>query len=122
MQEIEHFVKNHTSAIFAAVAIFVGAISSIFDFFTGPAMTLLFLGLGAIVALAFPVPMEKTAKKVFLFTSKQEKTVQIVLGCLKVVVALFVPFVFFGFIGVLAGCSYHYYIRHGQIIEENKDR
>lgn len=122
MQEIEGFVKSHTISLFAVIAIFVGAISSVFDFFTGPSLTLLFLGLGVILAIAFPVAVEKIAKKVFLFTSKQEKTAQIVLGGLKVVIALFVPFIFFGFIGALAGCSYHYYIRHSQIMEENKGR
>ena len=43
-----------------------------------------------------------------------------VLGGVKIVIALFLPFVYFGFLGLLAGSSYHYYIRHSQIVEENK--
>lgn len=122
IQEIENFVKSNTMPIFAVVAIFVAMVSSMFHFFTGAGFSILFLGLGAIITVIFPVPMEKVLKTIFLFASKQEKTVQMVLGGLKIVIGLFIPFIYFGFIGLLAGSSYHYYIRHGQIVESNKNR
>jgi hypothetical protein len=43
-----------------------------------------------------------------------------VLGIVKIVVALFIPFLLFGVFGLLAGTSYHYYTRHAQIAEGNK--
>jgi hypothetical protein len=106
--------------VFAVLAIIVGAISSAFDFFTGPGWTIVFTGLGTIAAIFFPAPIEKGLKQIYSFTSKQEKTTEMILGGVMLVVAIFVPFIFFAFLGLLAGTSYHYYIRHAQIMKENK--
>jgi hypothetical protein len=45
---------------------------------------------------------------------------QIIIGIVKIIVALFIPFIFFGVMGLLAGTSYHYYTRHAQITGEVK--
>ncbi len=120
MQEIENFVKNNTMAIFSVVAVFVAMISSNFHFFTGSTFSIFCLSIAAIATVIFPIPMEKLLKIVFHFTSNQEKTTQMVLGGIKILAGLFVPFVYFAFLGIMAGSSYHYYIRHGQIVESNK--
>ncbi len=120
MQEIENFVKTNTMAIFSIVAVFVAMISSNFHFFTGSTFSLLSLSIGAIVTVIFPVSLEKFLKMIFHFTSNQEKTTQMVLGGIKILIGLFLPFVYFAFLGIMAGSSYHYYIRHGQIVEANK--
>lgn len=118
-QQIENFAKKHTQEVFSTLAIFIGAISSIFDFFTSASWSILFMAIGAIFAIAFPVAIEKKLKKIYNFSLKQEKTTEMVLGGVKIVIAIFLPFLYFGFLGLLAGTSYHYYIRHAQIIEEN---
>ncbi len=118
-QQIENFARKHTQEVFSTLAIFIGAISSIFDFFTGSGWSILFAAIGAITAIAFPVAIEKKLKKLYNFSLKQEKTTEMVLGGVKIVVAIFLPFLYFGFLGLLAGTSYHYYIRHAQIMEEN---
>jgi hypothetical protein len=64
--------------------------------------------------------VEKGLKQFYSFTFKQEKMTQLIIGCVKIVVGLFIPFVLFGFIGLLAGTSYHYYTRHAQVMSQNR--
>jgi hypothetical protein len=116
-QELESFVKNHTPEVFSTLAIFVAGISSMFDFFSGPALSILFASIGAIFALSFPTKVDRKLKQFYQFSINQEKTTEMVLGGVKLVVAIFLPFIFFCFLGLLAGVSYHFYIRHAQITE-----
>lgn len=120
VHELEGFARKHTTEVFSILAIIIGTISSSFDFFTGPKTTLFFLALSAIISVMFPVPVEKGLRQVYSFTFKQEKMTEIVLGSVRIVIALFVPFVYFSLIGLLAGTSYHYYLKRSQIISNNK--
>lgn len=120
VHEIEGFASKHTTEIFSVIAIVIGAISSSYDFFTGPMLTIAFLTLGVLIAFFFPAPVEKGLKQLYSFTFKQEKMTEIILGAVKIVVAIFIPFLYFGLIGLLAGTSYHYYIRHAQTMSENR--
>ncbi len=114
-QQIESFIHKNTPEVFSTLAIFVSTISSIFDFFSGPALSVLFAGIGAIFALLAPEKIDKKLKNFYHFSINQEKKTEIVLGVVKIVVAIFLPFIFFFFLGLLAGVSYHFYIRHAQI-------
>lgn len=78
------------------------------------------MALGSILAILFPVPIERGLKGIYNFTFNQEKSTQIILGSVKLVAALFVPFVLFAFFGLLAGTSYHYYVRHAQLSGGNR--
>ena len=120
VQEVEDFARKYSAEVFSVLAIVIGAISSMYDFFVGPKLTLTFLAIGFILGIFFPVPVEKGLKQLYGFSFKQEKTTQMVLGLVKVVIALFIPFLLFGFIGLLAGTSYHYYTRHAQVVNENR--
>lgn len=120
VQEVEDFARKYTTEVFSVLAIVIGSISSMYDFFTGPKMTIAFLAIGVILGVFFPAPVEKGLKQFFSFSYKQEKMTQMILGLVKIVVALFIPFILFGFIGLLAGTSYHYYTRHAQIMSENR--
>lgn len=120
VHEIESFTRKHMTEVFTVAALVIGAVSSSWDFFTGPKLTIFLFSLGAILGIFFPVPVEKGLKQLYSFSYKQEKTTQLVFGAVKVVVAIFVPFVLFGVFGLLAGTSYHYYTRHTQISMENQ--
>lgn len=120
VHELEGFASKHTTELFSVIALIIGAISSSYDFFTGPKLTILFLTLGTLVAVFFPAPVEKGLKQLYSFTFKQEKMAEIILGAVKIVVAIFIPFLYFGLLGLLAGTSYHYYIRHAQIMSQNQ--
>lgn len=120
VQEVEDFARKYTTEVFSVLAIAVGSISSMYDFFTGPKMTIIFIAIGVIAGIFFPAPVEKGLKQFYSFSYKQEKTTQMILGLVKVVVGLFIPFILFGFMGLLAGTSYHYYTRHAQIMSDNR--
>lgn len=120
VEQIETFARKYILEVFSALALLIGTISSAFNFFTGPGLTIVFTALGAFLGIFFPVPVEKGLKQLYGFAYKQEKTTQMVLGAVKLVVAIFIPFLLFGIIGLLAGTSHHYYIRQAQIAEGNK--
>jgi len=120
VDELEGFASKHTTEVFSVLAMIIGAISSSFDFFTGPKLTILFLTVGTLVAVIFPAPIERGLKQLYSFTFKQDKMTEIIFGAVKIVVAIFIPFLYFGLIGLLAGTSYHYFVRHAQIASENR--
>lgn len=122
VNEIEGFANKHTTEAFSMIALIIAAISSSFDFFTGPRFALLFLVIGTLVSIIFPLQIERGLKQFYAFTFKQEKMTEIIFGIVKIVVALFIPFLYFGFVGLLAGASYHYFIRHGQIAKANEPK
>jgi hypothetical protein len=122
VNELEGFANKNTTIIFSSLAVIIGAISSSYDFFTGPRLTILFLAIGVLIAMFFSAPVERGLKQLYRFTFKQEKLTEIILGVVKIIVAIFIPFLYFGLLGLLAGTSYHYYIRHAQITSENRPR
>lgn len=120
VREIEEFARQHTIEVFAILAIIIATITSIWDYFTGSRMAIFFLAIGTIIAILFPVPIERGLKRFYNFVIKQEKATQIIVGIVKIVAAIFVPFILFAVIGLLAGSSFHYFIRHAQVVQENK--
>lgn len=120
VQEMEDFARKYTTEVFSVLAIVIGAVSSMYDFFTGPKLTIAFVTIGLILGVFFPAPVERGLKQFYSFSYKQEKMTQMILGCVKIVVGLFIPFFLFGAVGLLAGTSYHYYTRHAQIMSDNK--
>lgn len=120
VKEVEDFARKYTTEVFAVLAIVIGSFSSMYDFFTGPKLTIAFIAIGIILGIFFPVPVEKGLKQFYSFSYKQEKMTQIILGFVKIVISLFIPFVLFGCIGLLAGTSYHYYTRHAQIMNAHR--
>lgn len=107
VEEIEHFARKYTAEVFLALAVVIASISSTFDFFTGPGWSLLLGGLGAVVSIIFPEQIARMFDKFYSFTNKQEKSTQIIIGVVRLIVAIFVPFIIFAEIGCLAGISYH---------------
>jgi hypothetical protein len=55
VQELEDFARKYSTEVFTVVALIIGCISSIFNFFTGPTWTILFLTLGAVLGI-FSLP------------------------------------------------------------------
>ena len=120
VQEVEDFARKYTTEVFSVLAIVIGSISSMYNFFTGPKLTIAFMAIGVILGIFFPAPVEKGLKQFYSFSFKQEKTTQMILGLVKVIVSLFIPFVLFGFMGLLSGTSYHYYTRHAQVMRQSR--
>lgn len=120
VQEVEDFARKYTLEVFTVLALIVASISSMYDFFTGPRVTILFLAVGMILGVFFPAPVERALKQFYSFSHKQEKMTQMIMGSVQIVVGLFIPFILFGTVGLLAGTSYHYYSRHAQVTSDNR--
>jgi hypothetical protein len=117
VQEVEDFARKHTAEVFTVLAILIGTVSSTYDFFTSAGLSILFLAIGIGLGIFFPSPIDRGLKQYYGFSVKQEKLTQLILGIVSIVVAIFVPFVIFGVVGLLAGTSYHYYTRNAQMTD-----
>jgi uncharacterized membrane protein len=120
VKEIEEFARHHTVEVFSILAIIIATITSCWDYFTGPRLSLFFAALGMVATILFPMPIERGLKQLYGFALKQEKSTQLMIGVVKIIIAIFIPFILFGVIGFLAGSSFHFYIRHAQVVSENK--
>ncbi len=112
VEEIENFARKYTMEVFSSLAIIIAAISSTFDFFTGPGWSLMLGALAAVLGIVFPKQIDAALGKFYGFVVKQEKSTQIIIGVVKIVIALFVPFIIFILVGCLAGSAYHNYMRN----------
>jgi len=107
VEEIEKFARKYTNEVFLILALIIATISSIFGFFTGPTWSLIFAGLLAIVGIALPVQVGKFLKKLLKFQAVSPKTTIIIIGIVRIVLGIFIPFILFAEIGLLAGYSFH---------------
>lgn len=110
--EVEKFTHRHLVETMTAVAILVGAFSGWMHFFLGTmGWSLLFLAIGAILGLFAPSQMDAFMMKAYAFSKGPKRGVVIAAETVKILIALFLPFVYFGFVGVMAGTAMQYYIQ-----------
>lgn len=119
IEEIENFTRKYTNEVLAAAALIIGSVSSAFDWFTGPKLTIFFFMLGTLLGIFFQEAVDRGLKQLYAFTFKQEKTTQMILGAVKIIIAIFIPFVLFGMYGLFAGTAYHYFTHSSQYSQEN---
>ncbi len=105
VKEIENFSKRYSYEILLALAIVVATVSAAFDFFSGPRWSVFFCGAGALLSVLLTTKVSTALRKFYEFFNKQEKSTQLILGIVRVVVALFLPFIIFCGIGLLAGIA-----------------
>ncbi|MBN2479890.1 MAG: hypothetical protein JXA94_06650 [Parachlamydiales bacterium] len=107
VEELEKLARKYTTEVFLILSIIIAAISSAFGFFTGPSWSLFFAGIGAIVSIAIPEKTEGALRKLIMIAFKKDKSTEIVVGIVRIVIAIFVPFITFAEIGLLAGQAFH---------------
>ncbi len=107
VEELEKFARKYTSEVFLIVAIIIAAISSAFGFFTGPSWSIFFAAICAIISIAIPTKIEPMMKKIVSIAYKKEKSTEIVVGVIRLVIAIFIPFILFAELGFLAGLAFH---------------
>jgi len=107
VEEIEKFARKYTNEVFLILSLIIATISSIFGFFTGPSWSLFFAGLLAIIGIALPVQVGKILKKMLKLQAKSEKSTIIIVGIVRIIFGVFIPFILFAELGLLAGYSFH---------------
>ena len=102
VKEIEEFTKKHRYEVFFCALFVLTCIFSIFGHF-GAGWSIFFGMGGAVVGIIFPNKVEALLKTAFKFIFKQDKTIQIVLGAVALILAIFLPFIIFGVLGLIGG-------------------
>ena len=108
VKEIEAFAKKHRFEVFFCLA-FIFACFFSFVFF-GPGWSIFLAGIGGILGVIMPARIELLTKKISQFIFKQEKTTQIVLGVVGLVVSIILPPIIFLLLGLHGGKSMHHQV------------
>ncbi|MES2122522.1 MAG: hypothetical protein V4492_07070 [Chlamydiota bacterium] len=101
VKEIEEFAKKHRFEVFFCLAFLFAC------FFTfvmwGPGWSIIAAAAGAILGVLLSGKIEHLAKTIFQFIFKQEKTTQLVLGIVALIIAIFIPPLIFLMLGLHGG-------------------
>ncbi len=102
VREIEDFAKKHRFEVFFCLMFFLAFIFGAFGFFKSFWSIAALMG-GAIVGVLFAQKVEGMLKKMLGFIFKHDSTMQLVLGIVCLVVAVFIPFLVFLVTGLAGG-------------------
>lgn len=112
---VEKFAHKYMVETLTAVAIVVGAFSAWTHLFIGTlGWSMLFLVIGSVLGIFMPTQMDGILKKIYSFSRGESRTSVIVSEVVKIAVALFLPFIYFAFLGIMSGTAYQYYVHVSQ--------
>jgi hypothetical protein len=111
VEEVQTFAHKYMAEVFIVLSIIIAMVSSGFRFFSGPGWALFFASVGAIVGISMNNCSCEMRIKLFKAIYRQEKAMQIIVGIIRLVVAIFLPFIIFAEIGLLAGGAFHHMTR-----------
>ncbi len=101
VKEIEAFAKKHRFEVFFCLAFVLAC------FFTfvlwGPGWSIIAASIGAILGILLEGKVTHMSKVVFSFIFKQDPTVQLVLGIVSLILAIFLPPLYFLILGLHGG-------------------
>jgi hypothetical protein len=101
VKEIESFAKKYRFEVFFCL-IFI--LACIFTFVLwGPAWSIVLATIGAVIGVLLSEKVAQFSKVIFSFIFKQDKTVQIVLGVVGLILAIFIPPLYFFLLGLHGG-------------------
>ncbi|MBI2810775.1 MAG: hypothetical protein HYX67_08115 [Candidatus Melainabacteria bacterium] len=107
VREIENFAKKHRFEVFFCLAFVLAC------FFTfvmwGPGWSVIAASIGAIIGVLLAGNVTHFSKKVFQFIFKQEQTTQLVLGIVALILAIFLPPLYFLLLGLHGGKDMHHW-------------
>lgn len=113
ISEVEKFTNRHLIETMTVLAILMAAFSGWMHFFIGTmGWSILFLAIGAIAGLFAPNQMDAIMMKIYSFSKGASRAKVIAAEVIKIAVALFFPFVYFCFMGIMGGTALQYYIQH----------
>ena len=102
VKEIEEFTKKHRYEVFFCALFLLSCIFGIVGYFNA-SWNIFCTMAGGILGVIFPTKVESFLKMIFNFVFGQDKTIQIVLGVVALILAIFIPFVIFLVVGLIGG-------------------
>ena len=106
VKEIEEFTKKHRYEVFFCILFLLACIFGIVGYFRA-AWNIFFVMAGGILGVIFPHKVESFLQMIFRFIFKQDKTIQIVLAVVALIIAIFMPFIIFLVVGLIGGRTMH---------------
>jgi succinate dehydrogenase hydrophobic anchor subunit len=101
VKEIEEYAKKNKFPVALALAILLACLFSVFLSMTK--FCIILLTLAALTGIFIPGKVAYIAKKLYSFIGKQDKTIQVVIGSVFLVIAIFFPPAIFLLLGLHAG-------------------
>ena len=101
VKELEMFAKKHRLKLFFCLAFVLACFFSFAMF--GPGLAIIAATIGVLIGVLLAGKVMGISKTILTFLFKQERTTQIVIGVLLLVVAVFLPPLFFLILGLHGG-------------------
>jgi hypothetical protein len=120
---VERFAYTHVLESLGAVALIVAAFSAWTHLFVGTlGWSMLALLIGSACGIFFSRWCDPYLKKIYTLSRSGSRVSMIVAEGAKIAIALFLPFVYFAFWGVMAGsaCQYFIHVAHSNHKNNNK--
>ena len=102
VKEIEDFARKHRFEVFFCLFFVLGCIFSFYSFFK-PGWSIVLAMVGGVLSVVLPVKVDTLLKKMAQFLFKQETTLQLVLGVVGLIIAIFLPLLVFLLLGLYGG-------------------
>lgn len=104
VHDIETYAKKYSTEVFLIIAIVLAMIFSIFGWsFTSSNWGIFLAGIGALLGLLIPEQVGVLVNKILEFGIKKEKSTMILIGIIRILVAIIIPALIFGIFGLVAG-------------------
>ena len=110
---MEKMTHKYLWEALSAAAIIVAALSAWKHLFYGNlSWSLLLLVAGSITATFLPWKIDRGIITLYAWGPGKNKTMGLISEGIKIAIALFAPFLYFAWFGLMAGTAIHYYIHH----------
>lgn len=107
VKEMEAYAKKHRFEVFFCLAFILACIFTFVMW--GPGWSIIAATIGAILGIFLSEKVTALSKAVFGFVFKHEQTTQLVLGIVALILAIFIPPLYFLLLGLHGGKDMHYW-------------
>lgn len=102
VKEVEDFAKKHKFEVFFCLLFILACIFSFFSFFKA-GWSIVLTTVGGVLSVLIPTKIDTFLKKIMQFLLKQDTTLQLILGVVCLIIAIFLPLVIFLLMGLFGG-------------------
>jgi len=113
VNEMQTFAHKYMAEVFIVIAIIIAMVSSGFKFFSGAGWSIFFAGFATIIGMMVAEKSCDMRIKLFKAIYKQEKAMQIVVGIIRILIAIFLPFIIFAELGFISGIAFNNMMKDG---------